>query len=234
MHSRGLGGLARDSSARRPRRFETAARVALGFAAWASARDLAARALELSGEEGLDRARRLQLLGEATAKRCRRDEARPLVEESLDVYRAAGTDAARDGTVDAACSLGRLLSARRRSSPPREQLADELLLELGEREDAATAKLLALRGSRRRSARGTTSTALAATAERALALARRAGDPDAELEALQLLTYGIEEDDEPARRRWAEVESLARARGRWEIVAGAARAQAVVFGARRA
>ena len=109
-----------------------------------------------------------------------------------------------------------------------EQLADELLLELGEREDAATAKLLVLRGNAVLSAWDDFGRARS-DGERALALARGASDPDAELEALQLLTSCVEEDDEPARQRWAEVESLARARGRWERAAAAARAQAVVF-----
>ncbi len=226
--ARDIGGLARDTlRSRAAGWFETAARVALGFAAWASARDLAARALELSGEEGLDRARRLHLLGEATAKAAGVDDARPLLEESLGAYRAAGTEAARDGTVDAACSLGRLLSSQTQFAAT-EQLADELLLELGEREDAATAKLLVLRGSAALSAWDDFGRARS-DGERALALARGAGDPEAELEALQLLTYGVEEDDESARRRWAEIESLAHARGRWESAAGAARAQAVVF-----
>ena len=205
----------------------TAARVALGFAAWASARDLAARALELSEEEGLGRARRLHLLGEATASAVGVDEALPLLEESLDVYRAAGADAAREGIVDAACSLGRLLRAQTQFALT-EQLADRLLLELGEREDVATAKLLSLRGIAVLSAWDDFDRARG-DAERALTLARHAGDPDAELEALQLLTNCTEEGDELERQRWVEIESLARARGRWELAVGAVRAQASVF-----
>ena len=115
--ARDVGGLERDEVRHRAGDwFETAARVALGFAAWASARDLAARALDLTDAEGLDRARRLQLLGEATASAVGVDEALPLLEESLDVYRAAGIDTARDGMVAAACALGRLLRAQT-SSP---------------------------------------------------------------------------------------------------------------------
>ena len=226
--ARDVGGLERDAlAARAADWFETAARVALGFAAWASARDLAARALELSGEEGLDRARRLQLLGEATAKAVGVDDARPLLEESLAAYRDVGPEAAREGMVDAACSLGRLLSSQTQFAVT-EQLADELLLELGEREDAATAKLLRLRATAVLSAWDDFGRARR-DGERALTLARGARDPDAELEALELLTACSEDDDEPARQRWAEIESLARARGRWERAASAARAQAVVF-----
>ena len=58
----------------------------------------------------LERARRLHLLGEATASAVGVDEALPLLEESLDAYREAGADTAREGIVDAACALGRLLT----------------------------------------------------------------------------------------------------------------------------
>jgi class 3 adenylate cyclase/tetratricopeptide (TPR) repeat protein len=220
--ARDIGGLERGNvQARAADWFEAATRVALGFAAWASARDLATRALELSGEDGLERARRLHLLGEATASAIGVDEALPLVEESLETYRSLGADAPRDGIVDAACTLARLLRAQTRFSVA-EELAAGLLTELGERDDAATAKLLTLRGNAVLAAWDDFSRARA-DAERALALARRAGDPDAELEALQLLTDCLEEDDEFARQRWSEIESLARARGRWELAAGAMR-----------
>jgi class 3 adenylate cyclase/tetratricopeptide (TPR) repeat protein len=226
--ARDIGGLERDEvRARAADWFETAARVALGFAAWASARDLAARALELSDAEGLDRARRLHLLGDATASAVGVDEARPLLEESLDVYRAAGTDSARDGLVDAACSLGRLQRAQTQFVR-NEQLAEGLLVELGEREDVATAKLLVLRGTAIGGAWDDFDGARR-DAERALALARGAADPDAELEALELLTSYTEGDDEPARQRWVEIESLARSRGRWDLAGGAVRAQAMVY-----
>jgi class 3 adenylate cyclase/tetratricopeptide (TPR) repeat protein len=224
--ARDIGGVERDAlRARAADWFEIAARVALGFAAWASARDLAARALELSNEEGLERARRLHLLGETTASAVGVDEALPLLEESLETYRTLGADAARDGIVDAACALARLLRAQTRFSVSQE-LADSLLQELGEREDSATAKLLTLRGNAVLSAWDDFDRARG-DAERALLLARQVGDPDAELEALQLLTNCSEEDDEIARQRWAEIESLARARGRWELAAGAMRFVAV-------
>ena len=226
--ARDVGGLEREAlRVRAADWFERAAGVALAFAAWSSGRDLAVRALELSDETGAERARRLHLLGDATARAVGVDEALPLLEESLEVYREAGTDTARDGMVDAACALGRLLYAQTQFARVR-QLADGLLLELGEREDAATAKLLVLRGSAVLAglddfggARG--------DAERALALARLAGDADAELEALQLLTACTEDDDELEGRRWAEIESLARARDRWQLVSAAVRAQVGTF-----
>jgi class 3 adenylate cyclase len=226
--ARDIGGLERDEvRARAADWSETAARVALGFAAWASARELAARALELSEGEGIDRARRLHLLGDATAKAVGVDEARPLLEESLDAYRGAGLDSARGGIVDAACALGRLLYAQTQFALV-EQLADGLLRELGELEDPSTAKLLALRGSAVLAARDDFALARA-DGKRAVALARAARDPDAELQALQLVTECIEEDDDSARQRWAEIEMLAQARGRWELVVGARRYRAAFF-----
>ena len=225
--ARAIGGLERDEiRARAAEWFETAARVAIGFAAWASARELAARALELTAEVPLDRARRLHLLGEATADAAGVDEALPLLEESLEAYRSFGADAPRTGIVDAAFTLARLLGAQTRFSAG-EELAGNLLHELGEQDDAPTARLLALRGSGALSASDDFPRARA-DGERALALARAVGDEDAELEALQLLTSCLDEGDELEDQRWAELESLARARGRWDVAAGAMRARSFI------
>jgi class 3 adenylate cyclase len=224
--ARDVGGMERgELTARAAEWFETAARVAIGFAAWASARDLAGRAVELTAVEGVERARRLQLLGEATASAVGVDEALPLLEESLAAYRSLGADAPRSGIVDAACALARHLRAQARFSAT-EELADALLQELGERDDAPTARLLALRGYGALSAWDDFARARA-DADRALALARAAGDPDAELEALQLLT-GCIEGEELAGQYWTELESLARARGRWELATGAIRSRALI------
>jgi class 3 adenylate cyclase len=224
--ARDVGGMERgELTVRAAEWFETAARVAIGFAAWASARELAGRALELTAAEGVERARRLQLLGEATASAVGVDEALPLLEESVETYRSFGADAPRSRVADAACALGRLLRAQARFSVT-EELADGLLEELGEEDDAATARLLALRGFGALSAWDDFPRARA-DAEHALALARGSGDADAELEALQLLTACIE-GDELEEKRWAELESLARERGRWELATGAMRSRALI------
>ena len=224
--ARDIGGLERDELRTRAGEwFERAARVAIGFAAWASGRDLAGRALDLTDAEGVARARRLQLLGEATESAVGVDEALPLLEESLDAYRSLGADAPRAGIVDAACALGRLLRAQTRFSVT-EELAEGLLQELGERADPATARLLVLRGFGALSAWDDFARARV-DAERALELARARGDADAELEALQLLTASIE-GDELEEQRWAELESLARDRGRWELAARAMRSRALI------
>jgi hypothetical protein len=205
--------------------FETATRVAIGFAAWESARDLAARAFALTEAEGVDHARRLQLLGQTTANTEGVDEALPLLEQSLEAYRMLGDDAPRYGVADAACAVARQLRAQAQFSVTQE-LADDLLQELGEQDDAATARLLALRGYGALSAWDDFPGARA-DAERALVLARACGDPDAELEALQLLTACIE-GDESEGQHWEELEVLARGRGRWELASGAMRSRALI------
>ena len=220
--ARDIGGLERDEvRARAAEWFETAARVALGFAAWASARDLAARALELSDEEGLERARRLHLLGEATASAVGVDEALPLLEESARrLPQRRGRRCARRASSTPRAPSG-VCCGRRRSSPSWSSSPTVSCVELGERGgrgDGEAARAPRLRrprrvGRLRRRARP--------TAERALALARRAGDADAELEALQLADRLHRRGTTSWRRqRWAEIESLARARGRWELVGG--------------
>ena len=225
--ARDIGGLERDELRTRAAGwFETAARVAVGFAAWASARDLAARALELTVEEGLDRARRLHLLGEATTSAVGVDEALPLLEQSVELYRSLGVERSRTGIADAAWTLGGLLRAQTQFLLV-EQLADDLLEELGEKEDAATAKLVVLHGFAVLAAWDDFDRARA-DGERALALARNDGDADAELAALQLLTASVE-GEASEEQRWVELETLARARGRWELEASAIRSRALIF-----
>jgi len=224
--ARDIGGLERDELRTRAADwFETAARVAVGFAAWASARDLAARALELTGEEGLERARRLHLLGEATTSAVGVDEALPLLEGAVEMYRSIGVDRARRGTADAAWALGGLLRAQTQFLLV-EQLANDLLQELGEKEDAATGKIVVLHGFAVLAAWDDFEGART-DGERALALARNDGDADVELEALQLLTASVE-GEESEEQRWAELETLARARGRWELEASAIRSRALI------
>ena len=200
------GRVVRDGGARRP-----------GFAAWASARDLAARALELSEEEGLGRARRLHLLGEATASAVGVDEALPLLDESLEVYRA-WADAAREGIVDAACSLGRLLRAQ-----------TQFAAHGGARRPAPAR-------ARRARGRGHGEAALAPRDpvlsawddfDRARGDAERALDSRAARRRPGRRAQGAAAPDQPRRRATSPSaavgrdQSLARARGRWELAVGA-------------
>jgi hypothetical protein len=63
-------------------------------------------------------------------------------------------------------------------------------------------------------------------AGRALAAARSSGDAELELEAAQLLAQIEGEDGDRSEAMWAELGELARARGRWDVVAVALRNRA--------
>ena len=121
--------------------FERASAVAGGVAAWESARTLAKRALELtSDDEPLARARRHQQLAQAAEHSAGVAEAEMHAAEALELYRAVQD---RNGMSSAALLLGRLLYAQARFAEA-EQLADELLSEVGQDRDAATARLLVM------------------------------------------------------------------------------------------
>jgi class 3 adenylate cyclase/tetratricopeptide (TPR) repeat protein len=204
--------------------FDRAAEVAFEFAAWDSARALAARALELTaGDRLLDRARRLHRLANATANAIGIEEASVLLNDALEAYRAAAADdegAARTGLASVGSSLGYLLRAQTRFDEA-EKLANELLSEIsGPPEDVSTGRLLALRGVAALNARDDYDAARK-DADRALELARGGGDAPFELEALQLVAQVEAERGTDNRDDWAEIEELARRLGRWETVARA-------------
>src|SRR5207248_9238924 len=96
--------------------FERASELAAKFAAWESARALAVRALGLTEEVySLQRARRLELLAEASANTVGVDEANQLLREALDLYRGADdVHERRRGVASAGALLGRLLRAQTR------------------------------------------------------------------------------------------------------------------------
>ena len=205
--------------------FEHAAAVARGFAAWNSARLLAARAVELTRPEHvLLRARRQQAQAEATANAAGVDEAVGLLREAMAGYRAARESdpaASRDGLADAGWSLGQLLRAQTLFSTA-EDLAGELLAELGGPDDVAAGKLLALRAVSALNARDDYETARL-DAARALAAARATGDAGLELEAAQLVAQIEAEEGGRSDELWEELAGLAQARGRWDVVAVALR-----------
>ena len=205
--------------------FERAAEVAFEFAAWDSARALAARAAALTAEDALlDRARRLHRLATAATNAEGAEAAKPLLVEALDAYRAARAEdpaGARSGLAGVGSSLGYLLRAQTRFVAARE-LANELLDEIGPPDDLSTARLLVLR------ALGTLNAeddyvAARPDAELALELARSAGDAPLQLEALEVVAQVDAESGAGAEATWLELEELARRLGRWEAVARALR-----------
>ena len=206
--------------------FERASELAAQFAAWESARALAARAVELT-EEGhsLQLARRLELVAEASANTVGVDEAKRLVFDALELYRQVDDGPERRrGLASAGALLGRLLRAQTRFEEA-ERLASDLLKELGAPEDAASARLLVLRSTALLNAWDAYDRA-DVDAVRALELAREAADEILELEALQLIVQIAGERGDDTRAQWSEIEVLARDTGQWETVAGAMRSRA--------
>jgi class 3 adenylate cyclase len=200
--------------------FERAAEFSLELDAHESARELLGRSLELTaGDESVDRARRLATLGDATASSVDMDEGARLLEESLDLVRAVGD---RAGIARAAASLSRILDQQVQFMPAA-RMADGALAEIGEADDLETGWLLLRRaiaiGNGRDEVDGPR-----ADAERALAIARSAGDGRLELEALQLLA-GLGRTDLDAV---AELERLALERRAWTMAADALHTGALV------
>ena len=122
---------------------ERAAGTAIELAAHDAARALLRRALALTSEDALlERARRFELLGRATAFAADMEEGAEAMSTALDLYRAAG-DPGSIARTGHALGMIRLQQLRFADALA---LADELLGEIGE-EDASGALLLVLRAS---------------------------------------------------------------------------------------
>jgi class 3 adenylate cyclase len=198
---------------------ERAAEAALNLAAHESARDLLGSALELTAEAETDeRARRLAALGEVTVATADMDEGARVLEQALAVARAGGI---RSGIARAAAALSWVLDQQVQFMPAA-RMADGALREIGESDDLETGLLLV----RRATAISNGSDAVASPrvdAQRALAIARRAGNRRLELEALDLLAAleGGSEND------WRQLERLASESGAWDKAAAAIHGQAL-------
>jgi tetratricopeptide (TPR) repeat protein len=191
------------------------------FAAWDSAKTLAAHAVELTAPEALvDRARRRQAQGVATASATGIDQALPLLHEAIEEFRAGGS---REGIADAAWALGNLLRAKTLFAQA-EQLANDLLAEVGG-DDAATARLLLMRSHAALNARDDHALARA-DAGRALELLR--GDR-LELDALHLVAQVEAEAEGSNDEAWRQVAELATARQAWNIAANAIRQRGAIL-----
>lgn len=204
---------------------EAGAKEATAIAAFGAARSLFSRSLALTpDDEPLLRARRLQALGQATAFGADMDEGLANVTEAMALFRsrmtAAGDPAeargARDGYARAAALVGQIYGQQIRFHDMVE-LADRVLAEIGDRDDVATARMLLTRAL----GQGMISEASFAEqrphVERALVIARGAGDGDLELDALGLLARDVDD--------FRELEEAALRYGRWEVAIKAARTQ---------
>jgi class 3 adenylate cyclase len=205
--------------------FGRASDIAARFAAWESARTLAARSLELTDEQRpLLRAQRLERLANATANTVGVDVAERLLREAIELYRSADQDEfgeARVGLASAGASLGHLLRAQTRFAEAG-QLATALLEEVDAPDDAAVARLLLLRSVSTMNALDDYDRA-EVDAKRALAIARAADEPTLELDALELTTSITTERGDDVGDSWTMIDELARQAGRWEMVASSIR-----------
>jgi tetratricopeptide (TPR) repeat protein len=204
-------GLDRDACRRRAAAwFERAAEAALELAAHEGARDLLGRSLALTGaDEAVERTRRLTVLGEVTAASADMDEGARVLEEALELARAAGD---RAGIARAAASLSWVLDQQVQFMPAA-RMAEAALDEIGERDDLETGLLLVRRGIAISNGSDAVDEPLA-DAERALAIARACGDRHLELDALDLrLGLGRSEPD-----AWLQLETVAAELGAWQRV----------------
>jgi tetratricopeptide (TPR) repeat protein len=224
--------------------FERGGETALGLAAHEAARSLFKRSLDLTAPDAaLDRARRWERLGDATAYAGDMDEGGRALGESVDIYRTAmghlglSADArftARDGYARALASLGWVWGQQLRFKDAA-QLAEDGLRLMGEGDDIATARLLYLRA--RSVGLFQLQPEMREDLERALELTRRQGAATLEFEITQALhdlliedgKVGIDELIEHDRR----VIDLARELERWQDVTRTLRMEAMMLAEER-
>jgi predicted ATPase/class 3 adenylate cyclase len=205
---------------------ERAAEHALALAAFETAAAALRRALDHTPpEQPLDRARRLTLLGEATAYAANMDEGAERLEEAVELARATvATDrsaAARATYARAVVALGNVRNQQIRFSDAGE-LANAALVAMGSGDDEETARLLLLRAFSVNAATDAREQPRA-DAERALAISRKLGDAAIELQALERLLM-IRDDSTP--EEWASLAELALTTERFEVATRALRVQA--------
>jgi class 3 adenylate cyclase/tetratricopeptide (TPR) repeat protein len=218
-------GLTRgEARARAGRWFELAGDVALSAAAFQSAGALFSRALEHTPSDAVrDHARRLLGLARAIAFTSDMAAGLEAAEEALTLYRALAQDdggslQSREDVSRAAFLVGTIYVQQLRFAGAM-ALASDVLAELGDRDDAATIRLLLLR------ARGAEMIGEAEWREAAPDRRRVAevvgslGDVELELQARMCTAW--EESDQ--RAAWLEIERLAHELRRWPDVAEARR-----------
>ncbi len=205
-------------SARAAEWFERAARVALERAAHASARALVRRSLELTpGDVPAERARRLELLGDATAPSADLDEAIVAYQEATELYRVAADHAgAARTTVGHGLALCQQIQFEAAISLTEGELART---EAPERERARLVLLLARGQIYMGHADAATREALADVQR----IARESADPKLELATLQLQASLDSDQGVSQDAVWRELERLAVDVGSWDAAASAAR-----------
>jgi class 3 adenylate cyclase/tetratricopeptide (TPR) repeat protein len=232
-------GLGRDEAGELAARwFERAGDAALAIAAHDAARTLLRRALDLTAEaEVLDRARRWERLGEATAFNADMEQGSGMLQQAIDLYREAMADAdrpedersaARGGLARATGTLGQAFDQQLRFHDAL-AMADATLNEIGEAEDAATGTLLLLRAVQTLHTTDTSETIEGPERDlrRAFDIGRAAGDRGLELDATEWLTIIRSERGEDVRPEWQRIHELSVREARWARAVDALRMQAM-------
>ena len=200
--------------------FERAAAAALRLAAHESARELALRALEHTHhDEQVLLGQRLTLLGEATAFGADMDEGASRLDEACDHLRAALPEG-RAALAEAA-AIRVFIAYEQARFAEGLALATELVDAVGVSDDPPGARLLLARARCSHALSNRLEDAVP-DCERALAIARRFGDRELELDALFLLaTARSEAAAATGPEEWEAVETVARELRRWRTVASA-------------
>ncbi|CAN5839151.1 hypothetical protein BH24CHL6_BH24CHL6_07670 [soil metagenome] len=218
--------------------FERAAGPALAGAAHETARQFLSAALEMSGPaETLVRARLLLRLGEVTAYTADMDEGGRHLGEALELYRDAFTAAPpdlaagaleelRQGYGRAAAALGRVWVQQLRFADA-EAPAQATLEAIGEGDDPAAARLVAVRGWVRSTL--TMDPATIDDLDRALRIARAEGDRRLELDVVEWRAAARGEVGLFDPADWAELGTLAEELGDGSRAVRALRTQASVL-----
>jgi class 3 adenylate cyclase/tetratricopeptide (TPR) repeat protein len=201
--------------------YERAARGALGDAAHASARALVGRSLDLTPDDAArERARRLELLGDATATVANVEEAAAVYAEAGELYRRLQDDA---GLARSAAGRGRTMCA---------QFQFEAAIELAERElehvasDPLARAPLVLLAAHARAYLGRVDASDEHAVDQVLELARSLNDQELELDALSARAHMLSESGVANRETWGELHRTAVARAHWELSMDALRMQA--------
>ena len=209
--------------------FERAGLAALAASAYDAAGRLFERSLELTEADApAERAGRLLGLARATAFTSDMAAGLEAAQEALALYRGClrdGTgslDDMREQASRAVVLVGTILAQQLRFHDV-VRLAGEALAELGDRDDAASARLLLTRIRGAAMIGDDEWEKTASDRARVLEIARTTRDPELDLET-RMWTVWDERDPHTLRKAWAEIEEAATALRRWPDVAEARRA----------
>ena len=201
--------------------YERAGQAALALAAHDAARTLLRRSIDLTARDALlDRARRWERLGEATAFAADMDEGAAAYEQAIEHYRSAvaavdGAEriAARSGLARSVGSLCDVWFQQLRFAESHD-LAVRVIDELGDPDQVSLARLLIAKAMGRQAASGPSDETESDLA-RAVELARAGGDPVVELHAFDYLTVVRSEAGHGDVAAFERIEQMATKLGDW-------------------